>query len=134
MIPFIQFLVFSSPIIRNSMSVFKVSKNSLLHRSYGRLAKRGGARYEKRNGYAALSLLDSELSAPEKSMKQSQNHTFKNSSMACVALTFSNLSGSFLIKSKVGRRRRISCTRDIAGPLILGSRIGRRLNASLPTL
>jgi hypothetical protein len=61
------------------------------------------------------------------------NHTFKNSSMACVALIFSNPSGSFLIKSKVGRPRRIWCTCDTARPLILESRIGRRSNASFPT-
>ena len=44
-----------------------VSKNKLLHRSYGRLAKGGGrTRYEKRHGYATLFLSGSELSAPEK--------------------------------------------------------------------
>ena len=42
-IPFIQFLVCSSsPIFRNSMSALVVLKNSLLYRSYGRLAKGGG--------------------------------------------------------------------------------------------
>jgi len=71
-IPFIQFLVCSSsPIFGNSMSALMVFKNNLLHRSYGRLAKGGGSRYEKRRGYAASFLLGSELSAPEKSMRWS---------------------------------------------------------------
>ena len=45
------------------MSVFVVFNKNLLHCSC-RLAKGGG--YEKRHGYAALFLLGSELSTPEK--------------------------------------------------------------------
>jgi hypothetical protein len=43
-----------------------LAKNILLHRSYGKLSKRGETRYEKTHGYAALSLSGSGLSAPEK--------------------------------------------------------------------
>ena len=47
-----------------------VSKNNILHGSYGRLATGGGGtRYGKKHGYAALFLPGSELSAPEKRVK-----------------------------------------------------------------
>ena len=46
------------------MSALMVFKMNLLDYSYSRLAK--GEGYEKRHGYAALFLLGSELSAPEK--------------------------------------------------------------------
>jgi hypothetical protein len=49
------------------MTALIVFKNNLLHRAYCRLAKGGErTRYEKRHGYAALSLSGSELSAREK--------------------------------------------------------------------
>jgi hypothetical protein len=54
------------------MTALIVFKNNLLHRAYCRFAKGGErTRYEKRHGYAALSLSGSKLSAPEKSMKWS---------------------------------------------------------------
>ena len=67
---------YSFPIIWNSMSALKL----------------------RRLLYISFCLSKSELSAPEQHTKLSKNHTFKNSSMACVAITFSNFRGSFWMK------------------------------------
>ena len=89
----------SFPIIqgRNSMSALMVLPKKIIVHMVD--SPRGaGTRCEKKVGIHRFIPIGFRIISPRKRMKRSWGHTFKNSSTACTALTFSNSSGSFFFK------------------------------------
>jgi len=136
-IPFIPFLVCSStPTIWNSIPAPTSTKKMyyIVYKLATRLAKEGDYRSKGAWIHCFLSIWVRIIS-PRKGMRLSKNHTFKYSSMTCIALTFSNSRGSFSIKWKGGWLQGKTVTSYTFPPsaLIFESKMGRRFNASFPT-